>query len=295
MPRSLAPWFAVWLVSNPLSGLLSVREWQGSALAFAAFEFALRLGALLIGTSRGSPMLAVALLSASGVVISVASIARFMHAGPQLDRPARRSGRPAGRAGRRCASSLRPPRSTPGTSGWRSSPARWRSPRTTSSCSARPPPRACSISVPPPALRAPRREDRVRHPAAAVRRGRDLRRARGRGAARRRSRGADRAAALTGCGGARQRRRAPAADARPAARRRRRRRGGGRAGTLAAAARRARSGASGGPGPAAARSPMRWRPRRASGSRGSRASGARTTSTPTGRTSPPRSPWGRAP
>ena len=77
----LAPWFALWLVSNPLSGLLSVREWQGSALAFTAMEFALRLGALLIGIQRGSPMLAVALLSAGGVVISAASIARFMHAG----------------------------------------------------------------------------------------------------------------------------------------------------------------------------------------------------------------------
>jgi O-antigen/teichoic acid export membrane protein len=77
----LAPWFVVWLVSNPLSGLLSVREWQGSALAFTTFEFGLRLGALLIGVRRGSPMLAVALLSASGVVISVASIVRFMRAG----------------------------------------------------------------------------------------------------------------------------------------------------------------------------------------------------------------------
>jgi lipopolysaccharide exporter len=77
----LAPWFVVWLVSNPLSGLLSVREWQGSALAFTAFEFALRLGALLIGIRRSSPMLAVALLSASGVIISVASIVRFMRAG----------------------------------------------------------------------------------------------------------------------------------------------------------------------------------------------------------------------
>jgi O-antigen/teichoic acid export membrane protein len=77
----LAPWFVVWLVSNPLSGLLSVREWQGSALAFSTFEFALRLGSLLVGAHRGSPMLAVALLSASGVIISVASIARFMRAG----------------------------------------------------------------------------------------------------------------------------------------------------------------------------------------------------------------------
>jgi O-antigen/teichoic acid export membrane protein len=77
----LAPWFVVWLVSSPLSGLLSVREWQGSALAFSAFEFALRLGSLVIGARRGSPMLAVVLLSASGVIISVASIARFMLAG----------------------------------------------------------------------------------------------------------------------------------------------------------------------------------------------------------------------
>jgi lipopolysaccharide exporter len=77
----LAPWFVVWCVSNPLSGLLSVREWQASALAFSAVEFALRLGALLVGAHRGSPMLAVVLLSASGVVISLASIARFMRAG----------------------------------------------------------------------------------------------------------------------------------------------------------------------------------------------------------------------
>jgi len=77
----LAPWFVFWVVSNPLSGLLSVREWQGSALAFAGFEFSLRLGSLLIGARRGSPMLAVALLSASGVIIALASIARFLHAG----------------------------------------------------------------------------------------------------------------------------------------------------------------------------------------------------------------------
>jgi lipopolysaccharide exporter len=77
----LAPWFVVWLVSSPLSGLLSVREWQASALGFSALEFALRLGALVVGARRGSPVLAVALLSASGVVISVASIVRFLHAG----------------------------------------------------------------------------------------------------------------------------------------------------------------------------------------------------------------------
>jgi O-antigen/teichoic acid export membrane protein len=77
----LAPWFVVWQVSSPLSGLLSVREWQGSALAFSAGEFALRLGSLLVGAERGSPMLAVALLSASGVLISLTSIARFLHAG----------------------------------------------------------------------------------------------------------------------------------------------------------------------------------------------------------------------
>lgn len=77
----LAPWFIVWLVSNPLGGVLSVREWQASALGFSALEFGLRLGSLLLGAYQGSPMLAIALLSASGVVISVASIARFMVAG----------------------------------------------------------------------------------------------------------------------------------------------------------------------------------------------------------------------
>jgi lipopolysaccharide exporter len=77
----LAPWFALWIVSNPLSGLLSVREWQGSALAFSAFEFLLRLGALLAGVVENSPMLAVTLLSAGGVIIAASSIARFMLAG----------------------------------------------------------------------------------------------------------------------------------------------------------------------------------------------------------------------
>jgi lipopolysaccharide exporter len=77
----LAPWFALWLVSNPLSGLLSVREWQGSALAFTGFELVLRLGALLAGAARGSPMLAVTLLSAGGVIIAGASIVRFLLAG----------------------------------------------------------------------------------------------------------------------------------------------------------------------------------------------------------------------
>jgi lipopolysaccharide exporter len=76
----LAPWFVLWLVSSPLSGLLNVREWQGWALAFSAGEFALRLGSLLVGWRTGSPMLAVVLLAASGVIVSLASIVRFMHA-----------------------------------------------------------------------------------------------------------------------------------------------------------------------------------------------------------------------
>ncbi|HEX6434556.1 MAG TPA: oligosaccharide flippase family protein, partial [Gemmatimonadales bacterium] len=77
----LAPWFVVWLVSNPLSGLFTIREWQASALAFTASEFALRLGALLLGVRLGSPTLTVGLISVTGVIISVASIVRFMRAG----------------------------------------------------------------------------------------------------------------------------------------------------------------------------------------------------------------------
>lgn len=77
----LSPWFVGWLVAHPLSGLFAVREWQASALAFTASEFALRLGALFLGIRLGSPLLAVGLLSASGIIISIVSVVRFMHAG----------------------------------------------------------------------------------------------------------------------------------------------------------------------------------------------------------------------
>jgi len=77
----LAPWFMFWLVSNPLSSLAWVREWQGSALLFTIAEFALRIGSIAIGAREGSPTMAIALLSASGVLISAAAIVRFLHAG----------------------------------------------------------------------------------------------------------------------------------------------------------------------------------------------------------------------
>lgn len=77
----LAPWFLFWLVSSPLSNLLSVREWQGSALAFTVGEFSLRFVSVMIGAWRHSAVLAIILLSCSGVVISLLSIVRFLHAG----------------------------------------------------------------------------------------------------------------------------------------------------------------------------------------------------------------------
>ena len=77
----LAPWFVGWLVSHALSGLFTIREWQASALAFTASEFALRLGALLLGVRLGSPLLTVGLISVTGVIISITSIVRFMRAG----------------------------------------------------------------------------------------------------------------------------------------------------------------------------------------------------------------------
>jgi O-antigen/teichoic acid export membrane protein len=96
----LAPWFVLWLVSTPLSGLFNIREWQGWSLAFSALEFALRLGALIVGSRRGSPILAVALLSASGVLIALTSLTRFLHAGHSS------LGRLAGPAGRLLALAL---------------------------------------------------------------------------------------------------------------------------------------------------------------------------------------------
>jgi len=158
----LAPWFAVWLVSSPLSGLLSVREWQGSALTFSAFEFALRLGALLIGVRRGSPVLAVMCSRRAESSFRLHRLHALCTPGtPRSDG----CSTPPPDFSRWLPRASYPPqsRSTPAASAWRSWPECWPSPPTTSSSSAR---RSQRASGAPP---APPHEDRVRHAAVAVR------------------------------------------------------------------------------------------------------------------------------
>ncbi len=90
----LAPWFLFWLVASPLSALLTVREWQWSSLAFTACELITRVMSIIIGAWHGSPTIAIALLSGSGVLVSLVSIARFLQAGYSSPK---RIARPAGR------------------------------------------------------------------------------------------------------------------------------------------------------------------------------------------------------
>jgi len=76
----LAPWFLLWFVSSPLSGLLIVRELQGSSVLFTSLELLMRVAAIAIGGKVGSVNGAVALLSVTGAGISLAAIARFARA-----------------------------------------------------------------------------------------------------------------------------------------------------------------------------------------------------------------------
>ncbi len=67
----MAPWLAVGLVSSALSTLPFVKGRQRTALAFTAYETFLRFGAILLGAWLSSVLLAVALYSAAGMVISL--------------------------------------------------------------------------------------------------------------------------------------------------------------------------------------------------------------------------------
>ncbi len=78
--QSLAPWFLLWLISSPLSGLLIVREWQEATLLFTLVECGMRWVSIAIGAHAGSPLLAVRLLAGSGIIISLVAIGWFLHA-----------------------------------------------------------------------------------------------------------------------------------------------------------------------------------------------------------------------
>lgn len=70
----LAPWLALNLASSAISSFATVKERFGVILTLSAVEAALRFGALTLGFSLGSDLLAVALYSAAGAVISISWI-----------------------------------------------------------------------------------------------------------------------------------------------------------------------------------------------------------------------------
>jgi hypothetical protein len=76
----LAPWFLLRLVQNPLSTLLTVREWQGTTLLFSALECAVQLSALAIGTWLRSETLVMVLLGWGGCLLALITTGRFFRA-----------------------------------------------------------------------------------------------------------------------------------------------------------------------------------------------------------------------
>jgi O-antigen/teichoic acid export membrane protein len=79
--RILAPWYLLWLVCNPLSYLLSVREWQSTTLIVSALECAVKIGAILVGAMSGSQLGAISLLGAASFLLALVTVNRFFRAG----------------------------------------------------------------------------------------------------------------------------------------------------------------------------------------------------------------------
>jgi lipopolysaccharide exporter len=77
----LAPWFLLWMVANPLSSLLTIREWQGQTLMYSVLECAVQALALGIGAASGSDWICIAVLGAAASGFSLITIARFLTAG----------------------------------------------------------------------------------------------------------------------------------------------------------------------------------------------------------------------
>ncbi|HWR51663.1 MAG TPA: oligosaccharide flippase family protein [Bryobacteraceae bacterium] len=79
--RILAPWYLLWLVCNPLSNLLNVREWQGTTLLFSLLECTVQVGAIVVGARIGSALSAVGLLGAAAFLLALLTMERFFRAG----------------------------------------------------------------------------------------------------------------------------------------------------------------------------------------------------------------------
>jgi len=79
--QRLAPWFLLWMVSSPLSQLLTVREWQGTTLVFTSVECAVTVCALSVGAWLKSAQVGVTALGIAGFILAILTTSRYLHAG----------------------------------------------------------------------------------------------------------------------------------------------------------------------------------------------------------------------
>ncbi|WP_223299772.1 hypothetical protein [Meiothermus taiwanensis] len=76
----LAPYLLLSIVAQPLSTLLTVREWQQTLLVFTVFELALRMGAIYLGIATQQMYWAVFLFASSSALVAGMSLALFFRA-----------------------------------------------------------------------------------------------------------------------------------------------------------------------------------------------------------------------
>ena len=76
----LAPFYLIWLIANPLSNLLAVREWQGTVLFYSALECAVKAAALTAGVRLGSDRIAVEMFAIASGALGLITINRFFQA-----------------------------------------------------------------------------------------------------------------------------------------------------------------------------------------------------------------------
>ncbi|MEA2538586.1 MAG: hypothetical protein QOF11_2820 [Chloroflexota bacterium] len=78
LAQVLAPSLVLWAVASPISALLLIGRRERESLAFTAAELVVRAGALLIGAAVHSLLVGIVILSAAGVLLSLASVWRFL-------------------------------------------------------------------------------------------------------------------------------------------------------------------------------------------------------------------------
>jgi O-antigen/teichoic acid export membrane protein len=78
--RLLAPYLLLSIVAQPLSTLLTVREWQKALLIFTVLELALRMGAIYWGIGTQQMYWAVFLFAASSALVAGLSLGLFFRA-----------------------------------------------------------------------------------------------------------------------------------------------------------------------------------------------------------------------